>query len=427
MRKMSVIALVIWGTPLYGTGFVGVGHSNNWRTYVAPSPDSGAVVCAGYRVFKVNPSGSVAWARSLSNYCEGVFTYASGYVVVDGYGSDVHIHSLAADGSEQWGYSYTLPGDYNNVRKMVSSGGNLIFLFESYLSSVYYPLLLSLTTSGNVNWAKSYDVPGLINTFVPYDGGYIISLLDTTYNRDLVLIKTDASGNVSLARTMGAYASVGGSITVGMVVIGGDLFVSSDYNLLKLDNSLNVIWAKREGSYYLARIEASEGENLYMAGDWDEIFKIDTSGNVIWSREYASSLNISFHGMVLSGGRLYAVGDADALTDSIAVVSVRTDGSLPCASHYNLSFVTSSVSPSNITVSAQSRSVSKGPSVSTGSASYTLNLRCVSTDVREASGNICGGGGEVYDASGRRYDRVPDRPGVYFIKTPEGAKKVIRR
>ena len=407
MKKLYVIVLALFGTPLYGAGFVGVGHSNNWEAYVAPSTDSGAVVCAGYRVFKVNPSGSVAWARSLSSYCEGVFTYASGYVVVDGYGSDVHIHSLAADGSEQWGYYYTLPGLYNNVRKMISSGGNLIFLFESYLSSVYYPLLLSLTTSGNVNWAKSYNVPGLVNTFVPYGGWYVIGLLDTTYGRDLVLIKTDASGNVSLARTMGAYASVGGSITVGMAVVGGDLFVSSDYNLLKLDNSLNVIWARREDSYYLARIEASEGANLYMAGDWDEIFKIDTSGNVIWSKEYASSLNISFHGMVLSGGRLYAVGDADVYSDSIAVVSVGTDGSLPCASHYNLSFVSSSVS--------------------TGSASYTLNLQCVSTDVREASGNICGSGGEVYDASGRRYDRVPDRPGVYFIKTPEGAKKVIRR
>ena len=427
MRKMSVIALAIWGTPLYGTGFVGVGHTNNWRTYVAPSLDSGAVVCAGYRVFKVNPSGSVAWARSLSNYCEGVFTYPSGYVVVDGYGSDVHIHSLAGDGSEQWGYSYTLPGLYNNVREMVPSGGNLIFLFESYLSSVYYPLLLSLTTGGNVAWAKSYSVPGLVNTFVPYGGGYVIGLLDTTYNRDLVLIKTDASGNVSLAKTMGAYASTSGNFTIGMAVVGGNLFVSSDYNLLKLDSSLNVLWAKREGTYYLARIEAGEGANLYMAGDWDEIFKVDTSGNVIWSKEYASPLDISFHGMVLSGGRLYAVGDAGAYTDSIAVVSVGTDGSLPCASHYNLSFVSSSAALSNITVSVQSRSVSRGSSVSTGLASYTLNLQCVATDVGEVSGNFCGSGGEIYDASGRRYGKLPDKPGVYFIRTPKGTRKVIRR
>ncbi len=427
MKKLYAIVLTFIGTPLYGAGFVGVGHSNYWRTYVAPSPDSGAVVCTGYRVFKVNPSGSVAWARSLSSYCEGVFTYASGYVVVDGYGSDVHIHSLAADGSEQWGYSYTLPGLYNNVREMTSSGGNLIFLFESYLSSVYYPLLLSLTTSGNVNWAKSYSVPGLVNTFVPYDGGYVIGLLDTTYSRDLVLIKTDASGNVSLARTMGAYASTSGNITIGMAVVGSNLFVSSDYNLMKLDNSLSVVWAKRENTYYLARIEASEGANLYMAGDWDEIFKIDTSGNVIWSKEYASSLSISLHGMVLSGGRLYAVGEADAYTDSIAVVSVGTDGSLPCASHYNLSFVSSSVSPSNITVSAQSQSVSKGSSVSTGSASYTINLQCIATDVGETTENLCGKPVEVYDASGRRYERLPDRPGVYFVRTPRGTKKVIRR
>jgi len=424
MRKFIVTIPMLLGTPLYGVGFVGVGYANYWRSHVTPSVDSGVVVCSGYTVFKVNPSGSVAWARELSSYCEGVFTYSGGYMVVDGSGSDVHIHALRADGSDQWGYSYTLPGGNNYVRDLVISGGNLIFLFATYLSSGYYPLLLSLSSSGAVNWAKSYGVSGNINSLVAYGGGYVISLMDSL--NYIVLVEVDGSGNVSSALELGVYSSVSGSNVIGMVVVGGNLFVSVDNNLVKLDGSLNTLWVKEEDYQSFAKLEGTDGSNLYLFGE-DQLIKMDASGNVLWAKVYEYSLNMYYHDLALSGGRLYAVGSPNALTDSLAVISVSTDGNLPCGADRSVSYSNSTSSPTPRTVSSQNRTVTKGSSVSTSSTSYTLNLRCVSLDVSEASKDICGKSGEIYDISGRRYGKIPDRPGIYFIVTRRGAKKVIRR
>ncbi|MFZ8835331.1 MAG: T9SS type A sorting domain-containing protein [Candidatus Caldipriscus sp.] len=185
------------------------------------------------------------------------------------------------------------------------------------LLSVSLIALFTQYAHAQVTFARTYGGTGSDWAYTVQqtsDGGYIV--VGGTYSFgaggwDILLIKTDASGNVQWAKTYGgasddrAYSvqqtSDGGYIVSGWTYSFGAGI--SDVFLIKTDANGNIIWAKTyggidgdlaysvqqtsDGGYIVVGYTASFG-----AGN-DDLFliKTDASGNVQWAKTYGGASN----------------------------------------------------------------------------------------------------------------------------------------
>ncbi|MCD6017303.1 MAG: hypothetical protein K0S53_424 [Bacteroidetes bacterium] len=207
--------------------------------------------------------------------------------------------------------------------------------------------IISLVCSSQTYFQKSYNKPldqeGQDVLPTP-DGGYLIAGYTNTsllYDCDLMILKTDASGNEVWTKTYGGskpdfpyhmlatndgnYFLVGYSQSYG----GGDM----DILLQKIDPSGNEIWLKTyggNGNDYARDITATTDGNYMIVGSSNSssttgqnanLIKIDPAGDVIWSKTYGGSAND--HGCIVKqcsdGGYImlgqtysYGIGNGDA-------------------------------------------------------------------------------------------------------------------
>jgi hypothetical protein len=122
-------------------------------------------------------------------------------------------------------------------------------------------LLIKTDAKGNIQWAKAYGGTNVVDARFfqqTSDGGYIVAGYTNSFGAgelDIFLIKTDAKGNVQWAKTYGgtnfdnAYSvqqtSDGGYIVVGYTASFGT--GESDIFLIKTDAKGNIQWAKTYG------------------------------------------------------------------------------------------------------------------------------------------------------------------------------------
>jgi TolB-like protein len=183
--------------------------------------------------------------------------------------------------------------------------------------------LVKTDANGNVQWAKTYGQTNWDRAhFVQQtpDGGYIVGgriSPVTAAIDDVLLIKTDANGNIIWAKTYGGsndedvfsfqQTSDGGYIVVGHTnSFGAGNF---DFFLTKTDANGNLQWAKTyggtsgeeaysvqqtsDGGYIVAGATSSFG-----AGSFDFLLiKTDANGNIIWAKTYGGT----------SGDKAYSV------------------------------------------------------------------------------------------------------------------------
>jgi hypothetical protein len=144
------------------------------------------------------------------------------------------------------------------------------------------------------------------------DGGYVVAGNTRSWgggNYDLLVMRTDASGNFQWARTFGGASSDDSYGVVqapdgGYAVCGSwntSVMSSTDILFFKLDASGNLLWAKQmgganedqalsviltsDGGYALAGVTQSYG-----AGGQDFIIvKTDSLGSVTWARTFGGS------------------------------------------------------------------------------------------------------------------------------------------
>jgi len=423
-------------------------------------------------------------------------TFDGGYIVAGitysfgAGGEDFFLVKTDAYGNVQWAKTYGGTNSDFRLRVQQTSDGGYIVVGETYSFGVGFTdiILIKTDANGNLQWAKTYGGGGFEgDTYVQQtsDGGYIITTGSTSFGvggYDVLLIKTDANGNLQWAKTYGGGGNEGAIYVQqtsdgGYILLGGTTsFGAGSYDLLliKTDANGNLQWAKTyggggfewtshaqqtsDGGYIVAAWTPSFG-----AGGYDAfIIKTDANGNIIWAKTYGGTndeeanhiLQTSDGGYILAGyTQSFGAGSWDILL-------IKTDANGDIGSCGIVRNVTPTVTTPSVTVTTPSLTVLSvsptvtSPSLTVTSPTLTVTAPCplsddnelgISESCKPASGIITpykGGikvsrsgefevkvynvsGAMVKSARGKDEVKIELLRGVYFVEVVSGGK-VIR-
>jgi uncharacterized delta-60 repeat protein len=481
-----------------GTGYEGA--SSVQRT------SDGGYILAGYTysfgaglsdiiLIKTDANWNISWAktyggtnwdvaRSVQQTSDGGYILAGETYSFGAGGYDFFLINTDANGNIQWAKTYGGTNyDEAYYVQQTSDGGYIVagltYSFGAGLSDI---ILIKTDANGNISWAKTY---GGTSGDVAYsvqktsDGGYIVAGWTASFGAgslDILLIKTNANGNIQWAKTYGgthwdiAYSvqqtSDGGYIVAGYTQSFGA--GSKNIFLIKTNANGNIQWAKTyggtnydeaysvqqtsDGGYILAGYTQSFG-----AG-YDDIFliKTDANGNIIWAKtyggtdwDYAYSVQQTSDGGYIVAGYTQSFGAGGG---DIFLIKTDVNGNIgSCSIVRNVIPTVNTVSPTVTTPSLSVSSVSPTVySVSPTVTSPTPNVsepcplsisepcQCVSGLITPYKGGIkVSGSGEfevkVYNVSGGVVKSVKGKNevkielsrGVYFVEVVSG-NRVLR-
>ena len=482
------------------------GGTTRDRVYSVQQTSDGGYIVGGWRapasstvddvfLIKTDANGNIQWAKTFGGTDDDQDnsvkqTSDGGYIMTGGTASfgagnwDIWLIKTDANGNISWAKTYGGTNyDYAYSVQQTSDGGYILAgETRSFGAGNVDIILIKTNSSGNLQWAKTYGGTGSDITWSVQqtsDGGYIVAGYTNSFgagNVDIILIKTNSSGNLQWAKTYGgtnydyAYSvqqtSDGGYIVAGYTTsFGAGL---SDVFLIKTDANGNVQWAKTyggtnydwaysvqqtsEGGYIVAGTTRSFG-----VGSYNIFFiKTDANGNIIWAKTYggtggdeAYSVQQTSDGGYILAGRTYSFG---AGTWDAFLIKTDADGNIgSCSIVRN---VTPTVTTPSPTVTTPSPSVSSiSPTVNSVSPTVTsptptVHEPCplsISESCQIASGIITPykggikvrGSGEfevkVYNVSGVMVKSIKGKDevklelsrGVYFVEVISGGK-VIR-
>ncbi len=417
-----------------GTWLKTYGGTNEDFAYSISQTSDGGYIVAGYTnsygsfyydflILKLDSSGNVVWSKTYggTNY-DGAYSISQtsdgGYIVAGytlSYGSgnsDFLILKLDSSGNRQWSKTYGRSNiDFAQSISQTSDGGYIVAGNTwSYGSGSSDFLILKLDSSGNRQWSRTY---GGSNYDFAYsisqtsDGGYIVAGYTRSYGSgyyDFLILKLDSSGNRQWSRTYGgsnhdiaqsiSQTSDGGYIVAGYTQSYGS--GGSDFLILKLDSSGNVVWSKTYGGsnddvpYSIS--QTSDGGYIVAGSTWSYgsgnndflILKLDSSGNVVWSKTYGGSNDdVPYSISQTSDGGYIVTGYTDSygsVYSDFLILKLDSSGSINNCSltqNINISSSSPSVSSSSPSVSSSSPSVSSSsPSVSSSSPSVSSQKIC---------------------------------------------------
>ncbi len=441
---------------------------------------------SAYAVSFAKTYGGTDWegASSVQRTSDGGYILAGRSFYFSTGDNDILLIKTDARGNVQWAKTYGgTSDDYASSVQQTSDGGYIVagitYSFGASLTDIF---LIKTDANGNVQWAKTY---GGTNYDVAYsvqqtsDGGYILAGWTFSFGAsiDILLIKTDANGNIQWAKTYRgtgwdyAYSvqqtSDGGYIVAGTTNSFG---ASIDILLIKTDANGNVQWAKAYGGTdhdFAYSVQQTSDDGYIVAGytrsfgaGFDDIFliKTDANGNVQWAKTYggtnddwASSVQqTSDDGYIVAGlTRSFGAGDYD-------IFLIKTDASGDigsCGIVQNASPTENSVSPTVATPSPSVSSISptiNSPSPTATSPTLTVSEPCplsISESCQIASGLITpykGGikisksgefevkvynvsGGIVKSIKGKNEVKIELSRGVYFVEVVSGGKVIRER
>jgi hypothetical protein len=287
-------------------------------------------------------------------------TSDGGYIVVGvtytfGMGNgDVFLMKTDEFGNVQWAKAYGGASyDYGFSVQQTSDGGYIVAGHSSSFGGGGDFLLMKTDANGNVQWARTYGLPGWDlagSVQQTSDGGYILvgdAWSPDGSNSNVFLVKTNASGNIQWARTYGGtsvdiaysvqHTSDGGYIVAGFTRSFGA--GDRDVFLIKTDANGNIQWAKTYGGAYDdgASSVQQTSDGGYIVAGWTYSFgagyqdafliKTDANGNVQWAKTYggtgydwASSVRqTSDGGYIVAGPTIYS------FTGSWDILLIKTD------------------------------------------------------------------------------------------------------
>ncbi|MFZ8826687.1 MAG: T9SS type A sorting domain-containing protein [Candidatus Caldipriscus sp.] len=311
--------------------------------------------------------GGTLWdeAYSVQQTSDGGYIVAGATLSFGAGGGDIFLIKTNASGNLQWAKTYGGTGiDIAYSVQQTSDGGYIVAGTTTSFGAGYSDFfLLKTDANGNVQWAKTYggtSYDWAYSVQQTSDGGYIVAgatlSFDTSDN--ILLIKTDANGNIIWAKTYGVNLTVvydeaysvqqtsdGGYIVAGITGVGGDNFF-----LIKTDENGNVQWAKTYGGTYqewaYSVQQTSDGGYIVAGWTWSfgagryDIFliKTDANGNLQWAKTYggtngdfAFSVQQTSDGGYIVAGCTYSFG---AGRDDIFLIKTDENGNVQWAKTY---------------------------------------------------------------------------------------------
>jgi len=293
-------------------------------------------------------------ARSVQRTSDGGYIVAGRTSYLGGGGNNIILIKIDTNGDVQWAKTYRVAGNEGAYSVQQTSDGGYILAGTTitFSGSGNEALLIKTDAFGNIQWAKTYGgtmADEAYSVQQTSDGGYIVAGITWSFGAggDILLIKTDANGNLQWAKTYGgtgwdeAYSvqqtSDGGYIVAGRTNSFGAGWY--DIFLIKTDAFGNVQWAKTYGeagddvAYSVQQTSGggyivAGGTNSFGAG-WYDIFliKINASGNLQWAKTYGGTSWVEAYSVqqTSDGGYIVAGFTASFGAGSYDVFLVKTD------------------------------------------------------------------------------------------------------
>ncbi|MCX6842645.1 MAG: hypothetical protein NTX53_10230 [candidate division WOR-3 bacterium] len=318
-----------WGRTYGGT------NSDNGKS-VQQTADGGYIV-AGYTysfgagitdvyLIKTNASGDTVWTRTYGGTGGDVGnavqqTSDGGYIVIGSTysfgagGVDVYLIKTDALGEPLWTGTFGGPrADEGWSGQQTADHGYIIAgCSDDSQPGRYRALLVKTDSLGSVSWFQSYGGATYNNYALSVmqtsDDGYIMAGYTTSsVEADVLLIKTDASGNAQWTRTYGGSKSDNGysvrETRDGGYIVAGDAAsfrdtVNADVYLIKTNASGDTVWTRTYGTAEAElgkSIQQTEDGGYIVAGNTTTygnydvyLVRTDASGDAIWSGTYGGA------------------------------------------------------------------------------------------------------------------------------------------
>jgi hypothetical protein len=480
-----------YGGTMEDYGF-SVQQTSDGGYIVAGATGSFVAESADIFLLKTDANGNISWAKTYGGTDDDIAysvqqTSDGGYIVAGETNSfragiyDIFLIKTDANGNIQWAKTYGGTSDIYASSVQQTSDGGYIVAGGTLSFGVGGAFLAKTDANGNIQWAKTYGgtrTDGAYSVQQTSDGGYIVAGWTWSFgadSADILLIKTDANGNVQWAKTYGGTGwdvarSVQQTSDGGYIVAGGtsSFGAGGDIFLIKTDANGNIIWAKTYGGIYgdIAYSVQQTSDGGYIVAGWTRSFgagswnifliKTDANGNIIWAKTYGGIYgNIAYSVQQTSDGGYIVAGYGWSFgTGSGDIFLIKTDanGNIgSCSIVQNVNPTVNTVSPTVTTPTPSVSSVSptvNSVSPTVTSPTLTVSEPCplsISESYQIISGIITpykGGikvrgsgefevkvynvsGGVVKSVKGKNEVKIELSRGVYFVEVVSGGK-VIR-
>ena len=343
---------------------------------------SGYYLGSGACLIKTDATGQVTWTKSLASPSGNLNLIQAGECVGGGYyvfgdnsdsswmASGFTLTKLDAAGNILWGKTYpnAVPGYGSSKIRPTSDGGFIIS--ESLYSKMG---AVKLDGNGNVVWSTAFsDDPNdqspkcpSFDCFISGDGSMVFT---GKRNNDILLIKTDPTGQMQWSSTLGNgmsyYHANGISNTSdgGYIVCGYDDYYPFS---MKVSATGSITWyhaytSSAWGGEFSQIKELANGNFIALGTDYYSnsfIVILDANGSILSSSAFGNSsggvLNYPTMCATADGGYIIAGAFYDPGNGLTAVSIMKTDanGNFNCNFNYfPMSFNTTQVSPYTLNV-----------------------------------------------------------------------------
>ena len=302
-------------------------------------PHGGGYVAAGYKVFndsknyfgrglviKTDDQGNKLWEREY------------GYLNK----KDIEFYDIKAVGAEHFILCGLVSEDIQGL-------------------SAYDFLVTEIDHQGNIVWQNSYGTTGAkewaweIQQDV--NGGYYVAGWSNTTggpnSRDMMLIKTDASGNLAwrndYGTTLGEEAAYATTVTNnGAVLLGGSSTQPPGFSiegyLIKTDQNGDTLWKNLYPNTVVVRnIVAHQDGNISFCGHGLSPYPTaylalcDSTGAIIWKKDFQDTVTTAAYAHVRTFDRGYAVAGMNGNGD-FRIVRTDSLGNQLWSKYYDFQF-----------------------------------------------------------------------------------------
>ena len=296
-----------------------------------------------------------------AHYYDKVFSIADGYIMFEyDYDTDtVNLRKLDKRGNDVWVGGFAAGGN-EWVNDLVEVADGFVVSGSSYVDNDNDDALIAkFDLSGNLVWKKTLGGTGsdYFNFIVADSDGFVVAghsnssdgdITNPKGSQDIIIAKYDLSGNLVWNKNFGGsgyeYINYFVKDADGYVFSGqsnssnGDITDAKggqDTILVKYDTSGNVVWNKNfggsgddqaefflvvsDGYVFSGQSNSSNGDITDAKGGRDAVIvKYDTSGNMVWNRNFGGLGDEHFYSLIEVSDGYLAVGYSSSIDNDLA-------------------------------------------------------------------------------------------------------------